>query len=140
MTESTETKMANEPIITVTGHLGNEPEYKLTPAGTPVTSFSIATTPRKKKNNEWVDGETMWFRVFVWNYEAASVANALHKGDRAIVTGAFSINTYTDKEGTERKSFEINADGVGIVPKHIANPVESVTPADGDPVVSDFPW
>ena len=133
-------QMANEPIITVVGHVGNEPEFKTTPTGIPVTSFSIATTPRKKKNNEWIDGETMWFRVFVWNYEAASVAAGLHKGDKAIVTGAFSISTYIDKENTERKSYEINADGVGVVPKHLANPVEAITPTDGDPVGDDFPW
>ena len=132
--------MANEPVITVIGHAGNDPEFKTTPTGIPVSSFSIATTPRKKKNNEWVDGETMWFRAFVWNYEAGSIAAGIKKGDKVIVTGAFSINTYTDKEGIERKSFEINADGVGIVPKHTANPVDNFIPADGDPVSDEAPW
>jgi hypothetical protein len=66
--------MAHEPIITVTGNLGTDAEFRKTPNGTPVTSFSIANTSRKQKMGEWVDGDTTWFRIFVWETDAAGTA------------------------------------------------------------------
>jgi single-strand DNA-binding protein len=131
--------MANEPMITVTGNLGADPEFKKTPKGTSVTSFSIANTPRKQTNGEWSDGEVTWFRVFVWNFEAAGTALALKKGDKVIVTGRFQVSNFTDKDGKERRTLEINADGVGVVPKFAPEPIVKVdTRSDEEPV--DFPW
>lgn len=136
--------MAGEPIVTVIGNLGSDAEYRKTPTGTPVTSFNIANTPRKQKNGEWVDGDTTWFRVFVWNHEAAGVANTLRKGDKVVVTGRLQVSTFTDKEGAERKALEINADGVGVVPKYAPEPqvmTDDVIKSDQEPVtVDDFPW
>jgi single-strand DNA-binding protein len=131
--------MANEPTITVTGNLGADPEFKKTPKGNSVTSFSIANTPRKQTNGEWSDGEVTWFRVFVWNHEAAGTAITLKKGDRVIVTGRFQVSNYTDKDGNERRTLEINADGIGLIPKFAPEPIVKVdTRSDEDPV--DFPW
>lgn len=136
--------MAGEPTVTVIGNLGSDAEYRKTPTGTPVTSFNIANTPRKQKNGEWVDGDTTWFRVFVWNHEAAGVANTLRKGDKVVVTGRLQVSTFTDKEGAERKALEINADGVGVVPKYAPEPqvmTDDVIKSDQEPVtVDDFPW
>jgi single-strand DNA-binding protein len=132
--------MAGEPLITVVGHLGSDAEFRKTPTGIPVTSFNVANTPRKNKNGEWTDGETTWFRVFVWNYEAAGTANTLRKGDKVVVTGRMTTSTYIDKEGKERKSLEINADGVGVVPKNAPEPVvPNIEKSDEEPV-EDFPW
>lgn len=135
-------EMANEPVISVTGFLGTDAEYRKTPTGIPVTNFSLANTPRKHKDGEWADGETTWFRVFVWNHEAAGTANVLRKGDKVTVTGRFQVNTFTDKEGTERKSLEINADVVGVVPKYAPEPATLAEIKHGEDLVSteDFPW
>ena len=108
--------MAGEPIITVTGNLGTDAEFRKTSNGTPVTSFSIANTTRKNKMGVWEDADTTWFRIFVWEEEAAGTANTFKKGDKVIVTGRFKVSHYTTKEGEERQSLEINADSVGLVP------------------------
>lgn len=131
--------MAGEGIITVTGNLGGDPELRLTPTGVSVTSFNLANTPRVKKNNDWQDGETIWFRCFVWGKDATGAANELRKGLRVVITGRFSVETFTDKEGAERKSLQINADSYGIVPRNVAEPVVTHTekPIE-DPV--DDPW
>jgi len=133
--------MAGEPIVTFTGNLGADAEFRKTPNGIPVATFNVCNTPRKQINGEWTDGEPMWFRVFVWNREASGTAVTLKKGDKVIVTGRFSKNTYTDKEGVERTSLEINADSVGVVPRNAPEPVEPVVDirSDEDPIDS-FPW
>jgi single-strand DNA-binding protein len=131
--------MAGEPIITVTGNLGADPELRATPSGVSVTSFAIANTPRVKKNNEWTDGETLWFRCFVWGKDSASAANELRKGTRVFVTGRFAVDNWVDKEGQDRKTLSINVDEFGIVPRNVPEPVtlKHDKPIE-DPV--DDPW
>jgi len=133
--------MAGEAIITVEGNLGNDAELRVTPNGVSVTSFNLANTPRTldKKTNEWLDGETIWFRCFIWGKNATGAAQQLRKGVKVVVNGRFSVNTYVDKEGVERKSLEINADHYGIVPRNLAEPIvpQSDRPIE-DPI--DDPW
>lgn len=132
--------MAGEAIVTVQGNLGADAELRKTPNGKLVTSFSVGNTPRVQKDNEWVDGETIWFRCFVWGKDATGAANELRKGSRVIVTGRLSQNTYLDKEGVERRTIEINCDGYGVVPKNVVEPV-ALNPeikTIGDPI--DDPW
>lgn len=132
--------MAGEPMITVIGNLGSDAEFRKTPNGTSVTSFSLANTQRKQKDGEWTNGATTWFRVFVWNYEAAGTAITCKKGDKVVVTGKLVTDTYIDKEGKERMVLEINADGVGVIPKSAPEPVTpNVNKMDEEPV-EDFPW
>ena len=38
--------MAGEPIITVVGNLTGDPELRYVSSGTPVASFTVASTPR----------------------------------------------------------------------------------------------
>jgi len=115
--------MAGEGTITITGHLGTDAELRKTPNGKLVTSFSVANTPREKKNDEWVDGETIWFRCFVWGKDATGAANELRKGSRVVVIGRLTQNTFIDKEQAERKSLEVDVDAYGITPKNVAEPV-----------------
>jgi single-strand DNA-binding protein len=131
--------MAGEAIITVTGNIGNDPELRVTPQGSSVTSFSVANTPRVKKNNDWEDGETIWYRCFVWGKDATGAATELRKGTRVFLQGRFIVDTYLDKEGKERKALEINVDSYGVIPRNVAEPVTVVSnkPIE-DPI--DDPW
>lgn len=131
--------MAGEGIITVTGNLGSDPDLRVTPNGATVTSFTIANTPRVKKNNDWQDGETIWFRCFVWGKDATGAANELRKGTRVVVTGRFNVESWQDKEGNTQKTLQINCDGYGIVPRNVTEPQipQSDRPIE-DPI--DDPW
>lgn len=131
--------MAGEGIITVTGNLGSDPELRVTPNGISVTSFTLANTPRVKKNNDWQDGETIWFRCFVWGKDATGAANELRKGKRVIITGRFNVETWTDKENNIQKTLQINCDSYGLVPR---NTVEPVTVHNEKPIEDplDDPW
>jgi single-strand DNA-binding protein len=128
--------MTGEALITVTGNLGSDPEIRITPNGQNVCSFSVANTPRIKKNEEWQDGETLWLRCFVWGNNATGAVNELRKGSRVVITGRLSVAKWTDSNGAERNSFEVNVDGYGLVPKNVTDPViPPVTPRE-----DDFPW
>lgn len=104
--------------IRVRGRLGNDPELKTVGADNlQLVSFSLAHTPRSKKNGEWVDGETTWYRVVKFGAGAEAIAQTIKKGDEIIVIGTLKMNNYTDKNGVAKTQMEISASELGIVPK-----------------------
>lgn len=133
--------MAGEALVTIQGNLGGDAELRTTPNGKFVTSFSVAVTPRNwdKTKEDFVDGETLWFRCFVWGKNATGAANELRTGTRVTVFGELTTNSYVDKTGVERKQLEINVRHYGIVPRNVAEPqtVTNEKPIE-DPV--DDPW
>jgi single-strand DNA-binding protein len=104
--------------IKVRGRLGNDPETKTVGADNiPVAVFSLAHTPRSKKNGQWVDGDTQWFQVAHFGKRAEAIAKAAKKGDEVLVIGTLKLNKYTDRNGVEKSGMEITASEIGLVPK-----------------------
>lgn len=98
--------------ITIVGYLGRDPELKFTPQGTALCNLSIATTEKRKdKNGEAVDATT-WFRVAVWGRQAELVNEYLAKGRQVYIEGRLRQEEYTDKDGNQRTSLEVNATDV----------------------------
>ena len=48
--------MANEPIVTIVGNAIGA-ALRFTPSGKAVCNFSLASTPRRKDGDQWVDGD-----------------------------------------------------------------------------------
>lgn len=107
--------MAGEPIITVVGNLTADPELKYVGSGTPVASFTVASTPRilNRSTNEWEDGEAMFIRCSVWRDYAENVTESLSKGMRVIVQGRLQVRNYQRQDGTQGTSVEMQVDEVG---------------------------
>jgi len=105
--------------IRVRGRLGNDPELKTVADNLQLASFSLAHTMRTKKNGEWVDGDTTWYRVVRFGTQAEAIAQNVRKGEEVIVIGTLKMNTYTDKNGIEKTQMEITASEIGVVPKVI---------------------
>lgn len=103
--------------ISVKGNLGSDPDLKFSKNNTAYCNFSLAYTPRKQVNNEWQDGETMWFKVVAFGTKAEAIADTFRKGDTVLVVGEMAQSTYTDKEGKEKTSMEITAREVGLIPR-----------------------
>ena len=97
-----------------------------------LVSFSLAFTPRSKKNGQWIDGETNWYRVVKFGVSAEAIAQSLRKGDEVIVIGQLRMNSYTDKNGVQKSQMEINASEVGIIPR-ITNYKTQTTTGGSDP-------
>lgn len=132
--------------IIVVGNLGRDPEMRYTPAGKPVTNFSVAT------NRTWTDAqgqqvkETVWFKVAVWGAMAESCNQYLKKGSKVLVEGRLTADPATGgprvwagQDGSMRASFEISASNVRfLTPKTDGGP-EPLDPGfethgDGEPV------
>lgn len=108
--------MANISILT--GRLTADPELKQTPNGVAVTSFSIAV-PRSyaPKNGE---RQTDFIDIVAWRNQAEFICKYFTKGRWIEIIGSIEIRTYVDKEGKNRRAFEIiakQANFVGDKPK-----------------------
>ncbi len=106
--------MSGEPIMTIVGNLTGDPELRFTQTGTPVASFTVASTPRSlnRQTNQWEDGEAMFVRCSVWREYAENVAESLSKGMRVVVTGRMTVRSY-EHNGQQRTSIELQVDEVG---------------------------
>lgn len=105
----------NEPIMTLVGNLTGDPELRYTKAGKPVTSFTVASTPRTKNHDgEWVDGTTMFVKCSVWDKQGEHCADSLHKGTRVIVTGRLTREEYQTRQGETRDNLHLAVDEIGV--------------------------
>lgn len=127
----------NDTVVTVVGNLTQDPELRFTNNGMPVASLNLASTPRvyNRFTSEWEDGDTLFFKVTVWQDMAENVAESLSKGDRIIVSGTLRVNNWVDKHDQKRSDFEITATEVGVTLRfHTAKPVKVSAKPEPEPV------
>lgn len=105
--------------VTIVGNVGRDPEMRFTPAGNPVTSFSVATSHQYTNASGEKVKETTWFRVSAWGKQAETCNEYLKKGSKVLVTGRLTADpetgsprTFQRQDGTTGASFEINAETV----------------------------
>ncbi|ALF00388.1 ssDNA binding protein [Mycobacterium phage Archie] len=102
--------------IQIQGNLTADPELRFLDSGVAVAQFSVASTPRVKKGDEWVDGETVFLRTQVWRELAEGAAENLRKGDSVVVIGKLKQRSYMKDENGEKVKktvFEIDGEFVG---------------------------
>ncbi|UQN29452.1 single-stranded DNA-binding protein [Brachybacterium kimchii] len=107
--------MSNETIVTVVGNLTADPELRFTQAGIAVAGFTIASTPRtfNRQSQQWEDGEALFLRSSAWRDAAENVAESLEKGSRVIAQGHLRQRSFTDREGNQRTSIELDVLEIG---------------------------
>lgn len=98
--------------IIVVGNLGRDPELRYTPQGTAVCNFSMATNERRKDKNGEQQDITTWFRVTVWGKQAETASKYLTKGRNVYIEGRLHVEEWTDKDGKQRHTLEVNASDV----------------------------
>jgi single-strand DNA-binding protein len=124
---------AGDTQITVVGNLVNDPELRFTPAGQPVATFRVASTPRfmDKATNEWKDGDSLFLTCNVWRQAAENVAESLTRGMRVIVSGRLKQRSYETKEGEKRTVYEIEVDDIGPSLRNASAKVNKVARSGG---------
>ena len=125
---------AGDTQITVVGNLVNDPELRFTPAGQPVATFRVASTPRflDKQTNEWKDGESLFLSCNVWRQAAENVAESLNRGMRVVVVGRLKQRSYETTEGEKRTVYEVEVDEVGPSLRNASAKVNKVARSGGN--------
>jgi single-strand DNA-binding protein len=98
--------------VILVGNLGADPEVRYTQSGSPVSSLRIATTETYSDKDGQRQERTEWHHVTVWGKQAEHCGNYLSKGRQVYVEGRLQSREYTDKEGQNRKVWEVIANNV----------------------------
>jgi single-strand DNA-binding protein len=102
--------------VILVGNLGRDAELKVTPSGFPISSFSLATTDRRKDKDsgQWTD-RTEWHRIKLLGKQAESLNEYLKKGKQIYVEGRLETRSWDDKDGQKKYMTEIIADRVQLL-------------------------
>lgn len=135
--------MLNKVILM--GRLTADPVLRHTSTNVPVASFSLAVD--RNYNNR---GETDFFDIVSWNRTAEFVTNYFHRGQLVAVTGHLQVRNWTDKEGNQRRTYEVIAEEVYFAESKRSNtssqydvpqprPAASPDPYSASPVIPEDP-
>lgn len=106
--------------INLIGNICKDIELKMTNNGKSVCSFSLAVKRPFAKDT------TDFFTIVCWEKQAEMVSKHCHKGDRIGITGTLTTREYKDKDGNNRKSFDIIANNVDFCERKRDNADESL--------------
>lgn len=98
-----------------------------------VIDFTVAVTPRKRVDDEWVDGTTYWVTVTAWGRLAKNVSESFRPGDRVVVIGRTEMkDSYTNRDGDEVPARPILiADFAGLEVSYNSAKSDRVAKSDG---------
>lgn len=99
--------------VSFIGRLTADPELRTTPNGASVTTFTIAVERPFQKSGQ--DKQTDFFDIVAWRGTAETITRYFHKGNLICVQGYMTTRTYTDKNGVNRKVYELVAENVHFV-------------------------
>lgn len=95
--------------LMIAGHLGADPEVRVTQTGKKVTTFRVASKGKKD--------ETIWWRVTIWGDQFDKMIPHLKKGSGVIVTGEMQkAEIFMDKEGKPQVSHQMTAHNISFSP------------------------
>ncbi|MCA9543463.1 MAG: single-stranded DNA-binding protein, partial [Myxococcales bacterium] len=104
--------MASVNKVILIGNLGADPEVRYTQGGSAVANLRLAT------NEVWNDRDgnrqerVEWHSVTVWGKQAELCGQYLAKGRSVYIEGRLESRVYTDKDGIERKAWDVVANQV----------------------------
>jgi single-strand DNA-binding protein len=96
--------MVNKVILL--GNLGKDPLVRRLENGTPVATFSLATSERYKDKEGNPQEKTEWHNIVLWRGLAEIAEKYLHKGDKIYVEGKLTTRSY-EQEGVKKYLTEI---------------------------------
>ena len=95
--------------VMLIGNLGKDPEVRYTPDGSPVASFSLATSENWTDKNGTRQERTEWHNIVAWTKLADLSKRYLSKGRQVYIEGRLRTREWNDKDGNKRRTTEVIA-------------------------------
>ncbi len=95
--------------VTLIGHLGKDPELRITTNNTPVATFSMATNESYKDSEGKLIEKTEWHNIVLWRKVAEIAQQYLKKGSKIYLEGKIATRSY-EKDGQKKYITEIVGD------------------------------
>ena len=97
--------------IVIMGRLTRDPELRRTQSGVAVTTISVAVD-RDYQSRDAQERQTDFIDVVAWRQTAEFVSKYFTKGRMIVVEGSLQSRKWTDKNGQNRVSWEVQANNV----------------------------
>ena len=138
--------MANYNKVLLMGNLTKDPELRYTPQGTAVVNLRLAVNRKYRTKDQELKEEVCFITAVVWNKQAETCNQYLHKGSSVFVEGRLQSRSWEDNAGAKRSVIEVRAERVQFmgspIPKAQSQPQPSEThaepPAEGPS--SELTW
>ncbi|PIS33788.1 MAG: single-stranded DNA-binding protein [Candidatus Omnitrophica bacterium CG08_land_8_20_14_0_20_41_16] len=104
--------MASYNKVLLMGNLTKDPELRYTPQGTAVANLRLAVNRKYKDKNQELKEEVCFITAVVWNKQAETCNQYLHKGSGVFVEGRLQSRSWEDKTGAKRNVIEVKAERV----------------------------
>lgn len=105
--------MADLSIAVLVGRLTRDAELKYTNSGQAVCHFSVATSTRRKKGDQWIDEPSYW-DVDLWGKSGESLNQYLTKGKLVAVEGSMRQDRW-EQDGQTRTKVIVSANTVQLL-------------------------
>lgn len=102
-----------ETLITMTGWVGTPVDFRITKDNVSHASFRLASTPRYRRGENWVDGETTWMTVTAWRALAEHIEDSINKGEPVMAIGKIRTQNWVDNDGVVHDRMVLEATNVG---------------------------
>jgi single-strand DNA-binding protein len=104
----------SDTVIHMIGHAGTDVDYRQIGNGTDLSTFRLASTPRRYDRiaDQYVDGTTTWITVQCWRSLALHVRDAVRRGDPLLVIGKLKTEEWT-KDDARHSRMVLEALAVG---------------------------
>jgi len=104
--------MANFNKVLLIGNLTKDPELRYTPQGTAVVNLRLAVNRRFKTKTQETKEEVCFVTAVVWDKQAETCNQYLHKGSPIFVEGRLQSRSWEDNAGQKRNTIEVRAERV----------------------------
>jgi len=127
------------------GNLTKDPELRYTPQGTAVANLRLAVNRKYKNKNQELKEETCFITVVVWNKQAETCNQYLHKGSSCFIEGTLQSRSWEDNTGQKKSVVEVRAERVQFMgapgERKAAEPAaESVVEPAGEEPSTESAW
>lgn len=125
--------MANFNKVFLIGNLTKDPELRYTPQGTAVVNLRLAVNRKFKDKNQELKEEVCFITAVVWNKQAETANQYLHKGSPVFIEGRLQSRSWEDNSGQKRNTIEVRAERVQFLSSGKAQGTGPAEPVDEAP-------
>ena len=107
--------------VMLIGNVGRDPNVRYLEGNNPgaqgrkVATFTLATSERYRDRNGETRENTEWHNIVAWGQPADVCERFVHKGTQLYIEGRLRTRKYTDSQGVEKFTTEINVDTLQLL-------------------------
>ncbi|MBR5076508.1 MAG: single-stranded DNA-binding protein [Bacteroidales bacterium] len=122
--------------VMLIGNVGRDPNVRYLEGNNPnspgrkVATFTLATTERFRDRNGETRENTEWHNIVAWGQPADVCERFVRKGTQLYIEGRLRTRKYTDSQGAEKYTTEINVDTLQLLGRRDSE--AGGYPADGE--------